>query len=64
MHQHERKRIKEKYSVGLYSLAHELAHAYLHYDKGELVNIDEKNMAPYEEQADRAVRMLLDVLGQ
>lgn len=47
-----------------YSLAHELAHAYLHYDKGDLVNIDEKNMAPYEEQADRAARMLLDVLGQ
>lgn len=47
-----------------YSLAHELAHVYLHYDKGDLVNIDEESMAPYEEQADRAARMLLDVLGQ
>lgn len=46
-----------------YSLAHELAHAYLHYDKGDLMD-PEKDAEPYEEQADRAARMILDVLGQ
>lgn len=46
-----------------YNLAHELAHAYLHYNKGSLVDIDEKVMELYEEQADRAARMILDVLS-
>ena len=44
-----------------YNLAHELAHAYLHYDKGDTINSD-KN-AEYEEQADRAAKLLLDALA-
>lgn len=47
-----------------YNLAHELAHVYLHFDKGNLVNIDASERAPYEEQADRAAKMILDVLNQ
>lgn len=45
----------------LYNLAHELAHFYLHYDKGNTI---ENHSEEFEEQADRAARMLLDVLGQ
>lgn len=41
-----------------YTLAHELAHAYLHYDKGNILEDNET----YEEQADRAARMLLDAI--
>ena len=41
------------------TLAHELAHAYLHYDKG---NIVENKNSNYEEQADRAAFMLLDTI--
>lgn len=41
------------------TLAHELAHAYLHYDKGNIV--DNKNQS-YEEQADRADNMLLETI--
>lgn len=44
-----------------YNLAHELAHAYLHYDKGDTINSDLHEQ--YEEQADRAARMLLDLLN-
>ena len=40
-----------------YNLARELAHHYLHYDKGEIIGNKE-----YEEQADRAAKMLLEVL--
>lgn len=49
-----------------YNLAHEIAHAYLHYDKGNILP-DMKNKElykQYEEQADRAARMILDVLSQ
>ncbi len=41
------------------TLAHEIAHSYLHYDKG---NIVENKDASYEEQADRAADMLLDAI--
>ena len=44
-----------------YSLAHELAHYYLHFDKGNTIS-SEKH-ADYEEQADRAAKMLLDALA-
>lgn len=44
-----------------YNLAHELAHAYLHYDKGDTINSDLHDQ--YEEQADRAAQMLLDALN-
>lgn len=44
-----------------YTLAHELAHAYLHYDKGDTINNDMHEQ--YEEQADRAAKMLLDILS-
>lgn len=44
-----------------YSLAHELAHYYLHYDKGDILsNINHKS---YEEQADRAAKMLLEAFA-
>lgn len=44
-----------------YNLAHELAHAYLHYDKGDTINSEIHEQ--YEEQADRAAKMLLDAIG-
>ena len=39
-----------------HTLAHELAHAYLHYDKGDIT----ESTGDYEEQAERTARMLLD----
>lgn len=42
-----------------YNLAHELAHTYLHYDKGNIV----ENDGSYEEQADRAAHMIIDALS-
>lgn len=42
-----------------HTLAHELAHAYLHYDKGNII----QNDGSYEEQADRAAVMLVDMAG-
>lgn len=49
-----------------YELAHELAHAYLHYDKGNILpgEVDEKLYEEYEQQADRAAQMILDALVQ
>lgn len=44
-----------------YTLAHELAHHFLHFDKGDMIRSDNKEM--YEEQADRAAKMLLDALA-
>lgn len=41
------------------NLAHEIAHVYLHYDKD---TINTKRHNEYEEQADRAAKMLLDIL--
>ena len=41
------------------TLAHEIAHTYLHYDNG---NIVENKISNYEEQADRAAVMLLDTI--
>ena len=48
-----------------YNLAHELAHIYLHYDKGNILPwvVGEKMSAQYEEQADRAAKMLLEALS-
>ena len=40
-----------------YTLAHEIAHVYLHFDKGNIL----QNDGNYEEQADRAAFMLLDM---
>lgn len=45
----------------VYTLAHELAHYFLHYDKGDIVE-GEKH-AEYEEQADRGAKMLLAALS-
>ena len=45
-----------------YNLAHEIAHAFLHCDKGNIMNSDRE--AEYEEQADRAARMLLIALSE
>jgi len=39
-----------------YTLAHEIAHAYLHYDKGDILGQE-----TFEQQADRAAEMLLDL---
>ncbi len=44
-----------------YNLAHEIAHAFLHCDKGDTINSDRH--AEYEEQADRAANMLLIALS-
>lgn len=44
-----------------YNLAHEIAHVFLHYDKGDTINSDKH--AEYEEQADRAAQMLLLALS-
>lgn len=41
-------------------LAHELAHHYLHFDKGDIMNSEKHD--EYEEEAERAARMLLDAL--
>lgn len=43
-----------------YTLAHELAHIYLHIDKGN--TIESPHHIEYEEQADRAAKMLLDFM--
>lgn len=43
-----------------YTLAHELAHTYLHYDKGNIISLPDN--AAYEEQADRAANFLLEVI--
>lgn len=44
-----------------YNLAHEIAHAFLHGDKGDMINSDKRE--EYEEQADRAANMLLIALS-
>lgn len=44
-----------------YNLAHELAHVYLHYDKGD--TMASIMHTQYEEQADRAAKMLLEALN-
>ena len=41
-------------------LAHEIAHAYLHYDKGNTVESPLHDL--YEEQANRAAQLILDVI--
>lgn len=48
-----------------YNLAHELAHAFLHYDKGKITSdaISPEAHEAYEEQADRAARLLLCAIG-
>lgn len=48
-----------------YNLAHELAHFYLHYDKGDILPdaVDGGLSEQYEEQADRGARMLLEALA-
>ena len=43
-----------------YNLAHELAHSYLHYDKGDTIHSERH--AEYEEQADRAAEMILELI--
>lgn len=43
-----------------YTLAHEIAHIYLHNDKGD--TIFSEKYSEYEEQADRAAVMILDLL--
>lgn len=54
-------RIDMDFDDYIYNLAHELAHLYLHFDKGNMMESDRK--AEYEEQADRAAKMLIDVLN-
>ena len=48
-----------------YNLAHELAHSYLHSGKGDINPgvVGEKELAEYEEQADRGAKMLLDAMA-
>ena len=44
-----------------YNLAHELTHYFLHYDKGDIIKSGKHK--EYEEQADRAAKMLLAALS-
>lgn len=44
-----------------YNLAHELAHYFLHYDKGDAMASSRNT--EYEEQADRGAKMLLSALS-
>lgn len=48
-----------------YNLAHELAHVFLHYDKGNILSdaISDSEHEKYEEQADRAANLLLCAVG-
>lgn len=48
-----------------YNLAHELAHSFLHHDKGDILPgaVAGEQLAEYEEQADRAAKMLLAALA-
>ena len=43
-----------------YNLAHEIAHSFLHYDKGN--TIENPKHEEYEEQADRAANMILEII--
>lgn len=43
-----------------YNLAHEIAHSFLHYDKGN--TIESPKHEEYEEQADRAANMILEII--
>lgn len=45
----------------VYNLAHELAHHFLHYDKGDTIRSERH--AEYEEQAERAANLLLAALA-
>jgi len=45
----------------VYTLAHELSHWFLHYDKGDTISSEKHR--EYEEQADRAAKMLLLALS-
>lgn len=56
--------IKQDMSIDdiIYSLAHELAHVFLHYDKGN--TIDNVKHIEYEEQADRAAKLLLFAISK
>lgn len=48
------------YDQYVFNLAHELAHWFMHFDKGNTITSDRH--AEYEEQADRAANMLLAAL--
>lgn len=53
-------RIGMSFDDYVYTLAHELAHYFLHYDKGD--TIESERHSEYEEQADRGAKMLLAAL--
>ncbi len=54
-------RIGMSFDEYVYNIAHELAHYFLHYDKGDITNCEKTD--EYEEQADRGARMLLAALS-
>jgi len=54
-------RIGMNFDEYIYTLAHELAHYFLHYDKGDTITSEKHE--EYEEQADRAAKMLLTALS-
>ena len=54
-------RIGMSFDEYVYNIAHELAHYFLHYYKGDIIT-SEKN-DEYEKQADRGARMLLAALS-
>lgn len=53
-------RIGMSFDEYVYILAHELAHYFLHYDKGDTIGSERHE--EYEEQADRGAKMLLAAL--
>lgn len=53
-------RIGMSFDEYVYNIAHELAHYFLHYDKGDIIASDKH--IEYEEQADRGAKMLLAAL--
>lgn len=53
-------RIGMSFDEYVYNIAHELAHYFLHYDKGDIIESDKR--IEYEEQADRGAKMLLAAL--
>lgn len=54
-------RSKMNFDEYIFNLAHEIAHLYLHFDKGNIIQGPKNN--EYEEQADRAANMLIDMLS-
>lgn len=56
-----REALRNDEAKAAYTLTHELAHYYLHRDKGNVINSPRHD--EYEEQADRAAMFVMDLLA-